>query len=207
MPLVHPPRFRSSARALMFVLLLLPPFADAEAQRVALLRPVPTNGALRPSMGHPDEGTAAWAQDSVQYPRTYWVEGGLVGGLALGTFSALVAGAFCGDPDSGDVPCGPAVLGGLLVGGALGFTIGSLVGGSVTKPPRAAGPPGAPPGAGRAVSGRLLGTAILVPTGVVVGMTSSNSLGGALVGGLAGFAVGQLLGTIIDRQAAPAGAE
>jgi hypothetical protein len=190
----------------MLLVVLLATSRSQAAGQQATLGPVPVNAALLPAPAARDAGGAEWAPDSIQYPRTYWAEAGLVGGLALGTLSALVAGAWCGDPDSGDVPCGTAVVGGFLVGGAVGFTIGALVGGSVAKPPpepAGPGPVGTPVDSGRAVSGRLLGTAILVPTGIAVGLTSSNSLGGALIGGLAGFAAGQLLGTLIDRQRAP----
>ena len=176
--------------------------SPVSAQVPAALGPVPLDAAFLPASGNWQEmGPAARIADTVPgYPKTYWVEGGVVGGLATGAFFALVAGALCGDPDSGNVSCGPAVAGSFLVGGALGFTIGALIGGSVSKPSPGVEPAAPPGGTGRKVSGRFLGTAILVPTGVVFGMTTSQSLEGALVGGLAGFAAGQLLGTLVDRQ-------
>jgi hypothetical protein len=69
--------------------------------------------------------------DSTAIPRTYWLEGGLIGGAIVGTFGALL---FLGlDQDSHGSHVGVAV-GGFITGGVLvGFPAGALVGGLFPK--------------------------------------------------------------------------
>lgn len=71
--------------------------------------------------------------DSVQarkIPRTYWLEGGIIGGVTLGVLTALEAHKLYDSP-------GPHVAGTIAVSllvGAVGFTAGSLIGGQFRKP-------------------------------------------------------------------------
>src|SRR2546425_7865285 len=61
-------------------------------------------------------------------PPTYWLEGGLIGGIGLGTLSAYEAGGVCESSN-----CTPArgALG--LLGAGLRFTVGALIGGQFPK--------------------------------------------------------------------------
>jgi hypothetical protein len=68
------------------------------------------------------------------FPRTHWVEGGIIGALLLGGGGAYVAHGFCSDPDSsGSDSCTMAGVGGALVGGLTGFGVGALIGGAFPK--------------------------------------------------------------------------
>jgi len=69
---------------------------------------------LRPALGTP--------------PRTYWLEGGLVGGIGLGVLSAVELRSLC---ESGSCTAG-TIAGGVL-GGFVGFTVGALIGGQFRK--------------------------------------------------------------------------
>ena len=63
-------------------------------------------------------------------PPTYWLEGGLIGGIGLGVLSAYEAGGLC---ESGnDCIAGRVTLG--ILAAALGFTVGALIGGQFPKP-------------------------------------------------------------------------
>jgi hypothetical protein len=69
------------------------------------------------------------------YPRTYWLEGALVGG----TFAAILVGSFAGsmcthDDSSANGPCWDNVLLGGAVGFASGGSLGALIGGQFKKP-------------------------------------------------------------------------
>ena len=61
-------------------------------------------------------------------PPTYWLEGGLIGGIGLGTLSAYEAGGLCESSD-----CTKARLAVGLLGAGLGFTVGALIGGQFPK--------------------------------------------------------------------------
>jgi hypothetical protein len=63
------------------------------------------------------------------YPRTYWAEGGSAGGLVLGTISGMLAAGLCGYSDTQE-DCTLAPVTGFLVGAAVGFPVGSLIGGA-----------------------------------------------------------------------------
>lgn len=60
-------------------------------------------------------------------PRTYWLEGGVVGGTVLGVLAAASAHGVCEQ----DCAKSTVLVGALF--GALGFTIGALVGGQFRK--------------------------------------------------------------------------
>jgi len=61
-------------------------------------------------------------------PPTYWLEGGLIGGIGLGTLSAYEAGGLCESSN-----CTPARVAVGLLGAGLGFTVGALIGGQFPK--------------------------------------------------------------------------
>ncbi len=111
------------ARLLWLAILVAP--ACAAGQR---LTPLPQNVL----------NTVRWPSASTQFthvrpapgtlPRTYWLEGGLVGGIGLGVVSAVELGSLC---ESGSCTAG-TIAGGVL-GGFVGFTVGALVGGQFRK--------------------------------------------------------------------------
>jgi len=61
-------------------------------------------------------------------PPTYWLEGGLIGGIGLGAFFASEAGGLCESSN-----CTPARVAVGLLGAGLGFTVGALIGGQFPK--------------------------------------------------------------------------
>jgi hypothetical protein len=67
-----------------------------------------------------------------ELPRTYWLEGGVAGAIALGLLTTALAEGFC-DADSN---CSGATAGSFVVGGTVGFVVGALVGGQFRKAPR-----------------------------------------------------------------------
>ena len=97
----------------------------AVAQRLA---PIPQS--VLSSVRWPAPATAAAPRDrsAGTVPRTYWVEGGVIGGLGLGVLGALEFRSLC---DSSNCTAG-TIAGGVL-GGAVGFTVGALVGGQFRK--------------------------------------------------------------------------
>jgi len=62
-------------------------------------------------------------------PPTYWLEGGLIGGIGLGVLSAYESGGLCESSD--DCVAGRVTVG--TLGAALGFTVGALIGGQFPK--------------------------------------------------------------------------
>ena len=63
-----------------------------------------------------------------ELPRTYWLEGGIAGGIGLGVLLSVFVGGLC-DSDS----CSNAAVGAFAAGGAVGFVAGALVGGQFRK--------------------------------------------------------------------------
>lgn len=63
-------------------------------------------------------------------PRTYWLEGGITGGIGLGLVAAVLYGALCLEESQS---CTGSTIGGAVFGGGLGFTVGALVGGQFHK--------------------------------------------------------------------------
>ena len=61
-------------------------------------------------------------------PRTYWLEGALIGAGGLGTFVAVAFHGLCESQN-----CTGATIGGAVLGGAVGFTVGALVGSQFRK--------------------------------------------------------------------------
>jgi hypothetical protein len=70
-----------------------------------------------------------------QIPPTHWVEGGIIGGIALGAFGIWLGHGLCQDTDAGSEPgcTAKAVIGGGIVGGGIGFLLGALIGGQFPK--------------------------------------------------------------------------
>ena len=69
----------------------------------------------------------AWPPDSVTIPRTYWLEGGVIGGVVLG----FLGSGLCQIGDHSSVGCYAAVF--FFVGGGIGFPTGALIGGLFPK--------------------------------------------------------------------------
>ena len=61
-------------------------------------------------------------------PKTYWLEGGVIGGVALGV---LAVSFFSGMSDSSPPVSGSAVA--FVIGASVGFPVGALIGGQVHK--------------------------------------------------------------------------
>src|SRR5919109_2767965 len=55
-------------------------------------------------------------------PRTYWLEGGLIGGIGLGLLSGYEMNKFCETGDN----CTTSTIGVRLLGAGLGLTVGPL---------------------------------------------------------------------------------
>jgi hypothetical protein len=70
----------------------------------------------------------SWPVDSATIPRTYWLEGGVAGGVILG----LLGSGLCrlGDREP-TIGCYPVVL--FFIGGGIGFPAGALIGGLFPK--------------------------------------------------------------------------
>src|SRR5438067_740430 len=62
-------------------------------------------------------------------PSTYWLEGGLIGGIGLGVLSAYESGGLCESSDG--CIAGRVTVG--VLGAALGFIVGALIGGQFPK--------------------------------------------------------------------------
>lgn len=159
--------------------------APVPAPQVA---PRPFPATLRP----PDAAHAA-ADTARVYPRTYWAEGGLAGGLVLGTIAGMFAAGFCGYSDT-DADCTWAPVTGFLVGAAVGFPVGSLIGGAFRKPPADSAGQGAAPGGNGARLAPLILSSVLTPVGMAVGASQGDSALWTFIGGLVGLATGQLIG-------------
>jgi hypothetical protein len=75
--------------------------------------------------------------DSTKHPRTYWLEGALIGGIPLALLGAALGGGLCSDPDNaggGTEPCWDDALLGLMIGFGVGGSLGGLIGGLIKKP-------------------------------------------------------------------------
>jgi len=69
-------------------------------------------------------------------PRTYWLEGGLIGGVVVGALGSQLCRL--GDGSSGS--CAVKVF--VITGAFIGFPAGALIGGQLKKhPPNPAAPP------------------------------------------------------------------
>ena len=87
----------------------------AEAQR--LVPPFPTPFAVQLGIRFP----------APQPHPTYWKEGGLIGGIGLGLFGVYAGTQFCATSDA-TRHCGGTIVGAGLLGAAIGFAAGALIG-------------------------------------------------------------------------------
>jgi hypothetical protein len=67
---------------------------------------------------------------------THWLKGGAIGATVLGVLTGVLVAGLCGESETVD-SCVLPTIGGIVLGGALGFTTGALIGGQFPK-----GPPG-----------------------------------------------------------------
>ena len=102
---------------------------------MALVVTAPASGQRLPPMPH--AVTYAITVPAAQFrvdtakviPKTYWLEGGIMGGVAMGIFGLEFARGMRDDNEShvlGDV-------GAFMLGAGLGFTVGALIGGQFPK--------------------------------------------------------------------------
>ncbi len=106
--------------------------ASAQGQAIAPARSslyaAGTPGPLDPAPGK------LLADTAVRRIRTtYWREGALIGGSGLGTFAAYLSYGLCSQFDTGSEDCTTSLLGGFIMGGAVGVAVGSLIGGQFPK--------------------------------------------------------------------------
>ena len=102
-------------------LLLVPTFLAAQR-----LTPVPSYAVFtRPSLSRARFDRTPLSKE---ISRTYWLEGGIMGGAGVGVLSALY---FRGLGESGDRTGG--TIAGFVLGGVVGFTAGALIGGQFHK--------------------------------------------------------------------------
>jgi hypothetical protein len=67
--------------------------------------------------------------DSTQaIPRTYWLEGGVIGGLGMGVFTIMLAN---GLGEGNTTTAGEAMA--FVIGASVGFPVGALIGGQFPK--------------------------------------------------------------------------
>jgi hypothetical protein len=64
---------------------------------------------------------------------TYKREGAIVGGVAFALTAGLLMALICGDSEEDSDRCGPQIVGGVAVGGAMGYGVGSLIGKAIPK--------------------------------------------------------------------------
>lgn len=128
------PRARPWPALALLAALATPSWAQAVTDSTTRLAPAPIDARLRTGAASGDTGRI--------YPRTYWAEGGLSGGIVLGTIAGMLAAGLCSYSESGD-DCTLAPVTGFLVGAAVGFPVGALIGGG---DPEAAGGFGGPGG-------------------------------------------------------------
>jgi len=69
----------------------------------------------------------SWRADSATIPRTYWLEGGLIGGVVLG----FLGSGLCRLGEHPSIGCYLVVF--FYVGGGIGFPAGALIGGLFPK--------------------------------------------------------------------------
>ena len=103
----------------MTIALLTP--VSLQSQR---LTPVPSYAVS--SVASPP---GAFQLDSTRaIPRTYWLEGGVIGGLGLGVFTAMLVNGF----SEGETNVSGNVMA-FLFGASVGFPVGALIGGQFPK--------------------------------------------------------------------------
>lgn len=122
------------SRTTLFLTALVGP---ARAQGPLRPPPGPAFALFRPAPALPPARPASFIHDGDSspraIPRTYWLEGGVAGGIGLGLVAAVLYGGLCLEESQS---CTGTILGGFAVGGALGFVAGALVGGQFRKAAR-----------------------------------------------------------------------
>ncbi len=126
--------------AIAAALISFPPRVAGAQRLPAFVPPAGMASApLRPSL----------PQDSVPRPkpRTYWLPGAILGTAVFGLLGASFGAGFCGSDDAAQSggSCVLAGAEGFLIGAAVGFPLGGLIGGAFPRKPRAA-PAETPPG-------------------------------------------------------------
>jgi hypothetical protein len=123
------------------VALAAPGFGQARA----LLAPNPS--PLLWDRGRPDPVTRLTspqvARPASEIPATYWKEGAAAGAVLLGLGAGVLASGLCNEAEGEDGSCGGRTIAGVLLGGAIGFGLGALIGGQFRKTravPRVANP-------------------------------------------------------------------
>src|SRR6266550_5238174 len=106
--------------AVTAVALLVP--TSASAQRLTPPFPTASLAASSPLFG-------ADTVNARKIPRTYWLEGGLIAGTGLGVLTALWCRGMSEEPSSNVA----GTIGCFVLGGAVGFPAGALIGGQFRK--------------------------------------------------------------------------
>ncbi|MEO6068230.1 MAG: hypothetical protein ABJB33_03565 [Gemmatimonadota bacterium] len=103
----------------------LPPAATAQTSP---FRPSASVLFARPAVN------TAWA-DTLNLPRTYWIEGAVITGIPSAVFGGMLGYGFCGyDSGSAGENCVLQAIGGALLLGVAGAIPGALIGGLFEKP-------------------------------------------------------------------------
>ena len=122
------PRLIAALSALIIVIPFSSSAVPLHAQRLDALGSIHANTGefKRASFSSPAATSGAFARSDDR--RTYWLEGGAVGGLALGALGYAL-GSAC-PAHTGSCPKGPV---GFLIGASVGFVIGAFIGDTVEK--------------------------------------------------------------------------
>jgi hypothetical protein len=125
---------------LILALLLASTTAGRAQQRVSALFGPRLVGPIVPatfaSTATPTDLGAFNARLRAEIQPTRWLTGGAIGGTVLGVLTGVLVAGLCEQSDI-EQDCVFPTIGGALVGGALGFTVGALIGGQFPKAPPA----------------------------------------------------------------------
>jgi hypothetical protein len=116
------------------------PVGQACAQQVPLAWPPLARAAGSPLYAHVPHALSPPLADTLarEITPTYWTEGGIVGAVVIGAFSAFFVHEICTKVEGQGENCGGKTLLAFPAGGAFGFLIGALVGGQFAKNPKPA---------------------------------------------------------------------
>lgn len=106
-------------RVICLAVLLLP--AALHGQR---LPPIPHSAAYAIAV----PATPFHVDTTKAIPKTYWLEGGVIGGVAMGVFTVMLAEGL-GEGDASFA----GNVGAFLIGATVGFPVGALIGGQFPK--------------------------------------------------------------------------
>lgn len=129
------------APALVLLLAITVGNQMGSAQRLPQ-RPVAVHGP-RPLLHYAvmSSPVRASAPDTVNIRPTHWKTGALIGGLIGGAALAYLMNGFCELSETATRSCGRYAIGGFLLGGTFGGTIGALIGGAFPVDNAASGTP------------------------------------------------------------------